>query len=173
MDELEFHPAIIDFTDTLIKIIKKLEDKILDITSENTKYNPRNYFLTRDELLTLLSIDRDYSINEYQDNYVAIKAIIDRVLNKNKDSVLDIRRVFENIVSQTNQYLGKNFDTLTNEIDGKYSENSFPEWLSKLNSKYPPQNMPKVFLSYAYTDQSVTMSLFKYLYENNIYLYVD
>lgn len=53
MDELEFHPAIIDFTDTFIKIIKKLEDKILDITSENTKYNPRNYFLTRNELLIL------------------------------------------------------------------------------------------------------------------------
>ena len=169
MKQLEFHPTIIDFTDTFIKIIKKLENKI----SENTKYNPRNYFLTRDELLILLSIDRDYSINEYQDNYVAIKAIIDRVLNKNKDSVLDIRRVFENIVSQTNQYLGKNFDTLTNEIDGKYSENSFPKWLSKLHSEYPPQNMPKVFLSHAYTDQPFTISLFKYLYKKHIYLYVD
>lgn len=173
MKQLEFHPTIIDFTDTFIKIIKKLESKILDITSENTKYNPRNYFLTRDELLILLSMDRDYSINEYQDNYVAIKAIIDRVLNKNKDSVLDIRRVFENIVSQTNQYLGKNFDTLTNEIDGKYSENSFPKWLSKLHSEYPPQNMPKVFLSHAYTDQPFTISLFKYLYKKHIYLYVD
>lgn len=173
MKQLEFHPTIIDFTDTFIKTIKKLEDKILDITSENTKYNPKNYFLTRDELLILLSIDIDYSINEYQDNYVAIKVIIDHVLNKNKDSVLDIRRVFENIVSQTNQYLGKNFDTLTNDIDGKYSKNSFPEWLSKLNYEYPPQNMPKVFLSHAYTDQPVTMSLFKYLYKNNIYLYVD
>lgn len=173
MKQLEFHPTIIDFTDTFIKTIKKLEDKILNITSENTKYNPKNYFLTRDELLILLSIDIDYSINEYQDNYVAIKAIIDHVLNKNKDSVLDIRRVFENIVSQTNQYLGKNFDTLTNDIDGKYSKNSFPEWLSKLNYEYPPQNMPKVFLSHAYTDQPVTMSLFNYLYKNNIYLYVD
>lgn len=173
MKQLEFHPTIIDFTDTFIKIIKKLESKILDITSENTKYNPRNYFLTRDELLILLSMDRDYSINEYQDNYVAIKAIIDRVLNKNKDSVLDIRRVFENIVSQTNQYLGKNFDTLTNEIDGKYSENSFPKWLSKLHSEYPPQNMPKVFLSHAYNDQPFTISLFKYLYKKHIYLYVD
>lgn len=104
MKQLEFHPTIIDFTDTFIKIIKKLENKILDITSKNTNYNPRNYFLTRDELLILLSIDRDYSINEYQNNYVAIKAIIDRVLNKNKDNVLDIRRVFENIVSQINQY---------------------------------------------------------------------
>ena len=173
MDELEFHPAIIDFTDTLIKIIKKLEDKILDITSKNTKYNPRNYFLTRDELLILLSIDRDYSVNEYQNNYVAIKAIIDHVFNKNKNSILDIRRVFENIVSQINQYLGKNFDTLTNEIDGKYSENSIPEWLSKLNSKYQPKNMPKVFLSYAYTDQLFTIALFKCLYDNGIYLYVD
>ena len=173
MKQLEFHPTIIDFTDTFIKIIKKLENKTLDITSKNTKYNPRNYFLTRDELLILLSIDRDYSINEYKNNYVAIKAIIDRVLNKNKDSVLDIRRVFENIVSQINQYLGKNFDTLTNEIDGKYSENSIPEWLSKLNSKYQPKNMPKVFLSHAYTDQLFTIALFKCLYDNGIYLYVD
>lgn len=173
MDELEFHPAIIDFTDTLIKIIKKLEDKILDITSKNTKYNPRNYFLTRSELLILLSIDRDYSVNEYQNNYVAIKAIIDHVFNKNKNSILDIRRVFENIVSQINQYLGKNFDTLTNEIDGKYSENSIPKWLSKLNSKYRPKNMPKVFLSHAYTDQLFTIALFKCLYDNGIYLYVD
>ena len=62
---------------------------------------------------------------------------------------------------------------MTNEIDGKYSENSFPKWLSKLHSEYPPQNMPKVFLSHAYTDQPFTISLFKYLYKKHIYLYVD
>lgn len=173
MKELDFHPSIIEFTEIVIKVIEKLENKILDISSNSEEYNPRAYIMTRNELIPLLSIEEYNSRNEYQTNYTDIKAIIKKALEKSKDGKLDVRRLFENIVSQSNKYLEDNFNTFTNEIDGKYIEEFIPEWLKELDSKYPNSKMPKVFLSYAYIDQPHTISLFKYFYDNGIYLYVD
>lgn len=169
MKEVGFHTDVIEFIKIVIQIIRKFEDRILNITSEKKEYNKRDYLLARKEILNLLSVEKYNSSNEKD----VITEIVEKTLKNNKGREIDIRRLFENIVIQINRYLGNNFDTLTNEIDGKYSESSFPNWLYQLNSRYPFSKMPKVFLSHAYTDQLFTISLFKYLYDNGIYLYVD
>lgn len=173
MKELDFHPSIIEFTEIVLNVIEKLEKKILDISSNSEEYNPRAYIMSRNELNTLLSIEKYNSRNEYQANYTDITAIIEKALEKSKDGKLDVRRLFENIVSQSNKYLGDHFDIFTNEVDGKYIEEFIPKWLEQLDSRYTFGKMPKVFLSHAYTDQLLTISLFIYLYNNGIYLYVD
>jgi len=174
MEEVGFEYSIIEFTRAIVDTIEELEDRIRKISSKNIDYNPKDYILKYSEFNDFLSREGNVLRNDYQSPYTVIEAIVRRALEKNKYDEVDIRRLFENIVSQCNRYLGNNFETLTNEIDGRYLENNFPYWLALLEKKYPLRtDMPKIFLSYAYTDQLFTISLFKYFYDNNIYLYVD
>lgn len=174
MEEVGFEYSIIEFTRAIVDTIEELEDRIRKISSKNIDYNPKDYILKYSEFNDFLSREGNVLRNDYQSPYTVIEAIVRRALEKNKYDEVDIRRLFENIVSQCNRYLGNNFETLTNEIGGRYLENNFPYWLALLEKKYPLRtDMPKIFLSYAYTDQLFTISLFKYFYDNNIYLYVD